>query len=51
MAARSKPKPAPVKKAARKVKQSVTPTIETSAAEVVEQPVAVADEASTGPAM
>jgi hypothetical protein len=49
--AKAKPKRAPVKKAARKVKPSVTPAIETSAAEVVEQPVAVADEASTGPAM
>jgi hypothetical protein len=38
MAARSKPKPAPVKKAVRKVKQPVAPVVETVAAEVIEQP-------------
>jgi hypothetical protein len=36
--ARTKPKPAPVKKAARKVKQPVTPVVETVAVEVIEQP-------------
>jgi hypothetical protein len=36
--AKAKPKPAPVKKAARKVKQSVTPVVETIAVEVIEQP-------------
>ena len=36
--ARAKPKPAPVKKAARKVKQPVTPVVETVAVEVIEQP-------------
>jgi hypothetical protein len=36
--ARAKPKPAPVKKAARKVKQPVTPVLETVAVEVIEQP-------------
>jgi len=40
-----------VKKAARKVKQPVAPVVETAASEVVEQPVAVADEASTSPAV
>ena len=35
--ARGKPKPAPVKKAARKVKQPVTPVVETVAVEVIEQ--------------
>src|SRR5215831_8794110 len=37
-AAKGKPKPAPVKKVARKVKQPVTPVIETAAVEVIEQP-------------
>jgi hypothetical protein len=37
-AARAKPKPAPVKKAARKVKQPVAPVVETVAVEVIEQP-------------
>jgi hypothetical protein len=36
--ARAKPKRAPVKKTARKVKQSVTPVVETVAVEVIEQP-------------
>jgi hypothetical protein len=34
----AKPKRAPVKKAARKVKQPVAPVVETVAAEVIEQP-------------
>jgi hypothetical protein len=36
--ARAKPKPAPVKKAARKVKQPVTPVVETIVVDVIEQP-------------
>ena len=36
--AKAKPKPAPVKKVARKVKQPVTPVVETVAVEVIEQP-------------
>jgi hypothetical protein len=36
--ASAKPKPAPVKKAARKVKRPVAPVVETVAAEVIEQP-------------
>ena len=36
--AKAKPKPLPVKKAARKVKQPVTPVVETVAVEVIEQP-------------
>jgi hypothetical protein len=36
--AKAKPKPTPVKKAARKVKQPVTPVVETVAVEVIEQP-------------
>ena len=36
--AKAKPKPAPVKKVARKVKQPVVPVVETVAAEVIEQP-------------
>jgi hypothetical protein len=36
--ARAKPKPTPVKKAARRVKQPVTPVVETVAVEVIEQP-------------
>ena len=36
--AKDKPKRAPVKKAARKVKRPVTPVIETVAVEVIEQP-------------
>ena len=36
--ARTKPKRAPVKKVARKVKQPVTPVIETAAVEMIEQP-------------
>jgi hypothetical protein len=36
--AKAKPKHATVKKAARKVKQSVTPVVETVAVEVIEQP-------------
>ena len=41
--ARTKPKPAPAKKAARKVKQPVAPVVETVAAEMIEQPVAVTE--------
>jgi hypothetical protein len=37
-AARAKPKPAPVKKAARKVKQPVAPVVDTAVVEVIEQP-------------
>ena len=36
--AKTKPKSAPVKKAARKVKQPVAPVVETVAVEVIEQP-------------
>ena len=36
--ARAKPKRAPVKKTVRKVKQPVTPVVETVAVEVIEQP-------------
>jgi hypothetical protein len=36
--AKAKPKPAPVKKAARKVKQPVAAIVETVAVEVIEQP-------------
>jgi hypothetical protein len=36
--ARARPKPAPAKKVARKVKQPVTPVVETVAVEVIEQP-------------
>jgi hypothetical protein len=36
--AKAKPKPAPVKKAARKVKQPVGPVVETVASEVIEHP-------------
>jgi hypothetical protein len=36
--AKAKPKPAPVKKAARKVKQPVVAAVETVAVEVIEQP-------------
>ena len=36
--ARAKPKPAPVKKGARKVKPPAAPAIETAAVEVIEQP-------------
>ncbi len=36
--AKAKPKPAPVKKAARKVKQPVASVLETVAVEVIEQP-------------
>jgi hypothetical protein len=36
--AKAKPKPAPVKKAARKVKRPVAPVVETVAVEVLEQP-------------
>jgi hypothetical protein len=39
----AKPKHAPVKKAARKVKQPVAPVVETVAAEVIEQRVAVTE--------
>jgi hypothetical protein len=47
----AKPKPAPAKKVARKGRLPVGPAVETVAAEVIEQPVAVTDEASTGPAV
>ena len=50
--AKAKPKPAPVKKAARKVKQPVVPVVETVAAEVIEQPapgvIAVTEVEETG---
>ncbi len=36
--AKAKPKPAPVKKAARKVKQPVTPVVETVVVDVIEEP-------------
>jgi len=36
--AKAKPKRSPVKKAARKVKQPITPVLETVAVEVIEQP-------------
>ncbi len=36
--ARAKPKPAPMKKAVRKVKRPVAPVVETVAVEVIEQP-------------
>ena len=41
--AKAKPKPAPVKKAARQIKQPVAPAVETAAVEVIEQPVAVTE--------
>jgi hypothetical protein len=41
--AKAKPKRAPVKKVARKVKQPVAPAVETVAVEVVERPVAVTE--------
>jgi hypothetical protein len=41
--ANAKPKTAPVKEAARKVKQPVAPVVETVAADVIEQPVAVTE--------
>jgi hypothetical protein len=41
--AKAKPKRAPVKKAARKVKQPAAPAVETVAVEVIEQPVAVTE--------
>jgi hypothetical protein len=37
----AKPKPAPVKKASRKIKQPIAPVVETVAVEVIERPVAV----------
>jgi hypothetical protein len=49
--ARAKPKRATVKKVARQIKQPVASAVETVAAEVIEQPVTVTDEASTGPAL
>ena len=36
--AKAKPKPAPVKKAARKVKQPIAPVVEMVAVEAIEQP-------------
>ena len=36
--ARAKPKPAPMKKAVRKVKRPVTPVVETIVVDVIEQP-------------
>ena len=47
--AKAKAKRAPVKKVARKVKQPVAPVVETVTAEVIELPVAVTNETSTGP--
>jgi hypothetical protein len=41
--AKAKPKHAPVKKAARKVKQPIAPVVETVAVDVIEQPVAVTE--------
>ena len=38
LVAKAKPKPAPVKKGARKVKPPAAPAIETAAVEVIEQP-------------
>ena len=38
LVAKAKPKPAPVKKAARKVKQPIAPVVETVAVEAIEQP-------------
>jgi hypothetical protein len=35
---KAKPEPAPVKKAARQMKQPVTPVVETIAVEVIKQP-------------
>ena len=49
--AKAKPKRAPVKKAQRRIKQPVAPAVETVAAEMIDQPVAVTDEASTSPAV
>jgi hypothetical protein len=49
--AKAKPKSAAVKKPEREVKLPVAPAVETVAAEVIEQPVAVTDEASTSPAV
>ena len=45
--AKAKPKRAPVKKAAPKVKQPVAPVVETVAVEVIEQPVAVTESEET----
>jgi hypothetical protein len=45
--AKAKPKPAPVKKAARRIKQPIAPAVETVAAEVIEQPVAVTEAEET----
>ena len=50
-AARAKPKRAPAKKVVRKGRLPVGPAVETVAAEVIEQPVAVTEEASTSPAV
>jgi len=50
-AARAKPARAPVKKAQRRIKQPVAPAVESVAAEVIEQPVAVTGEVSTSPAV
>ena len=50
-AARAKPARAPVKKPERRIKQPLAPAVETVAAEVIEQPVAVTDEGSTSPAV
>ena len=49
--AKAKPKRAPAKKVARKGRLPVGPAVETVAAEVIEQPVAVTEEASTSPAV
>jgi hypothetical protein len=40
---KAKPKRAPVKKAARRIKQPVVAAVETVAVEVIEQPVAVTE--------
>ena len=41
--AKAKPKPAPAKKAVRKVKQPVASVVETATVEVIERPVAVTE--------
>jgi hypothetical protein len=45
--AKAKPKRAPVKKAARRIKQPVVAVVETVTAEVIEQPVAVTEAEET----
>src|ERR1700751_828592 len=46
--AKAKPKRAPVKKAARRMKQPVTPAVETVAVEVIEQPVTEVEHRAAG---